>query len=66
MHGKGQVAYGNSVPSAQFCCEPETALKKIIKSVYENDCADPSVVTQLGFSPSFMESQELETTSLVK
>lgn len=55
-----------SVLSAQFCCEPETALKEIMKSFYKNDRTDPSVVTQLGFSPSFMESHELETTSLVK
>ena len=28
-HSTAQRAYGNSVPSAQFCCEPKTALKTV-------------------------------------
>ena len=31
-HSPAQRAYGNSVPSAQFCCEPKTALKSLFKN----------------------------------
>lgn len=61
MHVWGQGAYGSAILSAQFRCEHKIALKnkvhflKIIVMIYQWS-------TQLGFSPSFMESHKLETT----